>query len=61
MEQATGWLRWSPAEFWVATLSEVCAGVVGYVESRTGKNPRERIERLNLLRAEVREAEGGSA
>jgi hypothetical protein len=57
MEQALGWLRWPPAAFWGATLAEVCAGVCGFVESRTGKNPRQQSERMAALYREAREAE----
>jgi hypothetical protein len=61
MEQATGWLRWTPDAFWAATLAEVAAAVCGFVECRTGKNPRERAERMARLYAEAKASERGEA
>ena len=37
MEQALGWLRWTPEAFWGATLAEVTAGLVGFAEAKTGR------------------------
>lgn len=34
MEQALGWLGWTPDAFWGATLAEVTAGVMGYLETK---------------------------
>lgn len=32
-----GWLRWTPDAFWGATLAEVTAGVMGYLEAEKGQ------------------------
>jgi hypothetical protein len=34
MQQGLGWLRWSVADFWEATLDELLAGIVGFAETR---------------------------
>lgn len=39
MQQALGWLRWTPSEFWGATLAELQSAVTGYLETR-GVTPR---------------------
>lgn len=52
-----GWLRWSPRDFWDATLAELMAGHNGVIEEKTGKNPRERLERMAMLYAEAKAAE----
>lgn len=59
MEQGCGWLGWPPAVFWGATLAEVATAASGYVESRTGKSPRARLEHLAEMYAEVKAAEEG--
>lgn len=56
MEQGCGWLCWPPEVFWNATLSEVATASSGYVESRTGKSPRARLEHLAAMYAEVQDA-----
>lgn len=39
MEQALGWLRWTPEVFWDATLAELTAGILGYMETRGAERP----------------------
>lgn len=39
MEQACGWLRWTPEAFWNATMDEVDAAVRGFAESKGVKKP----------------------
>lgn len=58
MEIGLGWLRWTPDAFWSATLGELLAAQAGFVESKTGKNPRAERARLDMLYAEAKAAEG---
>lgn len=37
MQQACGWLHWTPAVFWDATLLELHQALVGYVEIERAK------------------------
>jgi len=41
MQQALGWLRWTPDTFWNATLSELWAGLTGLQEWEHGVEPAE--------------------
>jgi hypothetical protein len=66
MQQALGWLRWSPDQFWGSTLAELTAAVAGYLETR-GVDPqageKERAmqgDLLAMLEAEM-EKEGAAA
>lgn len=34
-----GWLGWTPDAFWDATLAEVTAGVMGYLETKGQARP----------------------
>ena len=40
MQQACGWLRWTPDAFWGATLAEIHSATTGYLETR-GVAPRD--------------------
>lgn len=40
MQQAFGWLRWTPDAFWGATLAEIHSATIGYLETR-GVAPRD--------------------
>lgn len=39
MQQALGWLRWTPDQFWDATLSELFAAVAGLLEWERNVEP----------------------
>jgi hypothetical protein len=41
MQQACGWLRWPPSEFWNATLAEIASAVAGFLEETRGIRPRD--------------------
>lgn len=53
MEQGLGWLRWSPEQFWGATLAELTAGACGFLEAKTGKSPRAEAQSWADAYAEV--------
>lgn len=60
MEQGIGWLRWSPDDFWGATLAELTAGVMGYLETRGQKRPEPKAAQYDALlemAAQARRAE----
>lgn len=40
MQQACGWLRWTPDAFWGATLAEIHSAITGFLETR-GVAPRD--------------------
>lgn len=40
MQQAMGWLRWTPEAFWGATLAEIDNATQGYLEDTRGHEPR---------------------
>jgi hypothetical protein len=67
MEQGLGWLRWSPDQFWNATLEEVSRGIMGYIETRGGKPegrlplPDEDYDRLIAMAQEEMEREAAEA
>jgi hypothetical protein len=42
MEQGLGWLRWTPDQFWEATLEEITRAIIGYAETR-GVKPEGRL------------------
>jgi hypothetical protein len=56
MEQALGWLRWAPDVFWSATLAELTAGVVGYLETRGVQRPNAKAAVYDALIDMVRQA-----
>lgn len=40
MQQALGWLRWTPDAFWGATLAEIDNAIGGFLEEARGIEPR---------------------
>lgn len=57
MEQALGWLRWTPDAFWDATLAEVTAGVIGYMETRGQTRPNAKAKTFDGLLDMIRQAQ----
>ena len=52
MQQACGWLRWTPDAFWDATLSELWAAVEGLLEwERNVEPPNVRADAFDRLLA----------
>jgi hypothetical protein len=51
-----GWLRWTPDVFWNATLAEVTAGILGYLETRGVQRPNAKAPVYDALLDMVRQA-----
>lgn len=60
-----GWLGWTPDAFWNATLAEVTAGVMGFLEAKGQARPSDKSDAygglfdmaLKTRRAEIRAAQ----
>jgi hypothetical protein len=56
MQQAMGWLRWTPDAFWGATLADVHSGLTGFLETRGVAPPDAKREAYDEMLAVAREA-----
>jgi hypothetical protein len=56
MQQALGWLRWTPDAFWGATLAEIHSALTGYLETRGVTPPDSKRAMFDNLLAMAREA-----